>query len=93
VVHAYAARGRRGRIVKLSYRVRDNRSETAERVSVYGGTKLLRTITRGLRQTDDTVAYWIAWRAPRRRMVGRFCVAATDRTGNASRTCAPLRIR
>ena len=92
-VRAYPASGRRGRIVKLSYRVRDDRGQTAERISVYGGARLLKTIRRGLRQTDDAVAYWIAWRAPRRLIRGRFCVAATDQSGNKSTSCARLRVR
>ena len=42
--------------------------------------------------TDDSVAYWVAWR-PRIRMTSRFCVRASDTAGNAAVSCAPLRVR
>ena len=93
VVHAYPVNGRRGRTVKLTYRVRDDRGETTERISVYRGSSVVARLGRELRPTDDAVAYWIAWRAPRRRLLGRFCVRAADRAGNASTSCAALRVR
>jgi hypothetical protein len=92
-VHAYPARGRRGRALKLSYRVRDDRGETTETVLVFRGTRLAARVVRGLRPTDDGVAYWIVWRAPRARVNGRFCVRAADAAGNASTSCAPIRVR
>jgi subtilisin family serine protease len=93
VVHAYPATGRRGRTVKLSYRVRDDRGETTERVSVYRGRSLVTRLGRTLRPTDNTVAYWLAWRAPRRALLGRFCVRAADGAGNVATSCASLRVR
>src|SRR5205814_1548655 len=92
-VRAYPATGRRGRTVKLTYRVRDDRGETTERVSLYRGRLLVKRLGRTLRPTDDTLVSWLAWRAPRRRLVGRFCVRAVDGAGNASTSCASLRIR
>jgi hypothetical protein len=92
-VRAYPARGRRGRTLKLTYRVRDDDGETAEQVSVFRGHSLLTKLGRNLRPTDDASAYWVAWRAPRRSFVGRFCVRATDAAGNVSSSCATLRIR
>src|SRR5213082_2966073 len=92
-VRAYPATGRRGRTVKLTYRVRDDRGETAEQVSLYRGRLLVKRLGRTLRPTDDTLVSWLAWRAPRRRLVGRFCVRAVDGAGNASTSCASLRIR
>ena len=92
VVRAYPALGRRRRIVKLRYRVLDDRGETAERISVFRGRVLVKTFSRALRQTDDSVAFWVGWRAPRRRFVGRFCVRASDRAGNNSTSCASLRV-
>jgi hypothetical protein len=85
--------GRRGRILKLTYRVRDDRGETAEQVSVYRGRSLVKKLGRTLRPTDDTVVSWLAWRAPRRRLLGRFCVRAADRAGNASTSCARVTVR
>jgi thermitase len=93
VVRAYPVTGRRGRIVKLTYRVRDDRGETTEQVSVYRGRALLRRLGRTLRPTENSVVYWLAWRAPRRRLLGRFCVRAADSAGNASTSCAALRVR
>jgi serine protease len=93
VVHAYPAFGRRGRTVKLTYRVRDDRGETMERISVYRGPSLVTRLGRTLRPTDDTVAYWLAWRAPRRALLGHFCVRAADGAGNVATSCASLRIR
>jgi subtilisin family serine protease len=93
VVHAYPVTGRRGRMVKLTYRVRDNSGQTTEQVSVYRGRLLLKKLGRRLRPTEDTVVYWLAWRAPRLRLLGRFCVRAADGAGNASTSCATLKIR
>jgi hypothetical protein len=80
-------------MVKLTYRVRDNSGETTEQVSVYRGRTLIRKIGGMLRPTEDTVVYWVPWRAPRQRLLGRFCVRSADGSGNASTSCASLRIR
>ena len=93
VVRAYPVTGRRGRRVKLNYRVRDDRGETTEQVSVYRGRSLLKKLGRTLRPTENSVVYWLPWRAPRHRLLGRFCVRAADGAGNTSTSCAVLRIR
>jgi len=80
-------------VVKLTYRVRDNNGQTTGQVSVYRGRLLLKRLGRTLRPTEDTVDYWLAWRAPRLRLLGRFCIRATDGAGNAASSCASLRIR
>ena len=80
-------------MVKLTYRVRDNTGETSEQVAIYRGRTLIRKIGRTLRPTEDTVVYWLGWRAPRQRLLGRFCVRAADGSGNASTSCASLRVR
>jgi hypothetical protein len=92
-VRAYAAAGRRGRILKLRYRVLDDRGQTSERISVYRGRRLVKTISRALRTTENSFAYWVTWRAPRARVAGRFCVRASDAARNAATSCAPLRVR
>jgi hypothetical protein len=92
-VRAYPVTGRRGRTVKLTYRVRDDRGQTSERVLVYRGRSLVARLARTLRPTDDATVYWVAWRAPRRRMLGHFCVRAADASGNAKTSCASLRVR
>ena len=92
-VRVYPARGRHGTIVRLRYRVRDDKGETTERLTVLRRSRVLRRVTRPLRPTDNAVVYWIAWRAPRVRGSYRFCVRATDRAGNHSAlTCASVRI-
>jgi subtilisin family serine protease len=55
VIHAYPVRGRRGRTVKLTYRVRDDSGQTSEQVSVYRGRSLLKKLGRTLRPTEDSV--------------------------------------
>jgi hypothetical protein len=79
--------------VRLRYRVHDDKRETSEKLTIARGNRVLRRLTRPLRPTDNAVVYWIAWRAPRVRGSYRFCVRATDRTGNHSPlTCAAVRI-
>ena len=92
-VRAYPVTGRRGRMVKLTYRVRDNSGQTTEQVAVYRGRTLVKKIGRTLRPTEDSVVYWVGWRAPRLRLLGRFCVRAADGAGNVSTSCAPLKIK
>jgi hypothetical protein len=92
-VRAYPVTGRRGRMVKLTYRVRDNSGDTTEQVSIYRGRTLVTRIDRTLRPTEDTVVYWVPWRSPRQRLLGRFCVRAADGAANASTSCASLRTR
>jgi subtilisin family serine protease len=93
VVRTFSALGRRGRIVKLRYRVQDDHGQTSERIFVYRGQRLTGMYVRPLRQTESSVDFWVAWRAPKKRFVGRFCVRATDAAGNAARSCSSLRVR
>jgi hypothetical protein len=80
-------------MVRLRYRVRDDKGETTEKLTIFRRSRVLRRLTRPLRPTDNAVVYWIAWRAPRVRGAYRFCVRATDRAGNHSAlTCASVRI-
>ena len=92
-VRAYPLSGRRGRTVKLTYRVRDDRGQTTEHVSIYRGRLLVKRLGRMLRPSGDAVVSWLPWRAPRRRFLGHFCVRATDGAGNTSTSCASLKIR
>jgi hypothetical protein len=92
-VRAYPVTGRRGRTVKLTYRVRDDRGRTAEQISVYRGRSRIARLGRTLRPTDSASIYWVPWTAPRRAMRGRFCVRARDGAGNAATSCASLRVR
>jgi subtilisin family serine protease len=93
VVRVYAAKGRHRRPLRLRYRVHDNRGRTGEVVSIYKHKKVLRSMKRRLRTTSNAVAYWVQW-TPRARGSYRFCVRATDGSGNRSRlTCASVSVR
>ena len=92
-IRVYAASGRHGRMLRLRYKVSDNKGETKERITVYRRAKVLRSLIRPLRTTDNSVAYWVFWRAGRTGSY-RFCVRASDRAGNRSRlACAAIRVR
>ena len=80
-------------MLRLRYKVSDNKGETTERITVYRRAKVLRSLIRPLRTTDNSVAYWVLWRASTKGSY-RFCVRATDRAGNRSRlACAAIRVR
>jgi hypothetical protein len=92
-VHVYAASGRRRKPVRLRYRVQDDRGRTSEQVLVYRKTKLLKTVPRPLRTTNDAVTYWVSFRFAAGGSY-RYCVRATDDVGNHSRlACAAIHIR
>jgi serine protease AprX len=94
VVRAIASAGRRGRSVKLFYRVSELSGRTSERIRVYRAGRVLRTLTTPLSLRETGRTYYVFWRAPRRAMRLRFCVQAWDAARNASAvSCAPLRIR
>ena len=65
-VHVYAARAHPGALVRLRYRVHDNKGETTEKISVYRRTRALRQLTRSLRPTENAVVYWIKLACPAR---------------------------
>lgn len=96
--HALAASARLGTKAKLRFRVSDNSGKAKALVRVYGKqfalyaslTMPLRTV--GVRGSVQSVG----WRVPRTLVPGRyrFCVLATDKAGNASRTsCAELLLK
>jgi hypothetical protein len=93
VVHVYAAKGRHRTPLRLRYRVQDNSGKTSEQVLVYRKAKLLKSVKRVMRTTDDAVAYWVSYRFAARGSY-RYCVRANDAAGNRSRlACAAIRIR
>jgi subtilisin family serine protease len=92
-VRAYPVTGRRGRTVRLTYRVRDDRGRTAEQIFVYRGRSRIARLRRTLRPTESASVYWVTWRAPRMAMRGRFCVRAADGAGNVRTSCASLRVK
>jgi hypothetical protein len=94
-VTALAARGRAGRAAPLRYRVSDSSGKSREVVRVYGPSyALYATLVKPLRRVRAG-AQEVRWRIPRASRASRlrFCVLATDPSGNTSRpSCAPLRI-
>ncbi|HEX2110737.1 MAG TPA: S8 family serine peptidase [Gaiellaceae bacterium] len=94
IARAVASSGRRGRTVKLFYRVSDLSGRTSERIRVFRAGRVLRTLTTPLSLRETGRTYYVFWRAPRRALRLRFCVQAWDAARNASApSCAPLRIR
>jgi hypothetical protein len=94
VVRAIASSGRRGRTVKLFYRVSEASGKTSERVRVYRRGRVLRALATPIARREAGRSHYVYWRAPRRPMRLRFCVRAWDAARNASAlSCAPLRIR
>jgi len=90
---ALSSSGKRGRPVRLRFRVDDNADDVRVEVKVFRGRRRLATL-RGNVDADGGVRSR-TWRVPRRFAgKGRFCVAATDAAGNRSaQSCAPLRVR
>jgi serine protease AprX len=94
VVRALASRGRKGRPIKLLYRVAENGPRTSERVVVYRRSRVLRTIRTPLSAREAGRTYYVFWRATRRAERLRFCVEAWDAAGlKSARSCASLVVR
>ena len=94
IVRALSSQGKRGRSVKLLYRVTEQSSRSRERVKVYRGKKVLRTLSVPLSTREAGRTYYVFWRAPKKPARLRFCVEAWDANGNKSAPrCASLRIR
>ena len=95
-VTAFTAKAKRGKPVKLTYRVSDNSGKSVEFVRVYGPNFLLyATLTSPMGParagTRDSVTWKVPKKIPARAL--RFCVLAADPSGNQSRpSCAPVRI-
>lgn len=95
-VKALPSRGRRGKTMKIRYRVSDDSGMSKERVTVYRSRQLLATIGSPLDRAEaGTLYYYVKWRVPGALRKGtlRACVRATDPAGNRSKTsCAVLRV-
>lgn len=92
---ALAAAARRGRPVRLRFRLSDNSGTARATVTVLGAAKRLKTLRRPLGPAKGAV-YGVSWKVPRRLGLRgvRFCVVAVDASGNRSpKRCAPLRVR
>jgi Divergent InlB B-repeat domain len=96
-VRALRSSGRRGRTARLRYRVSDDSGRSRVSVTVYRGRRALARIRRTHAATNRKVLfYYVSWRVPRKlaKRPLRFCVAATDSSGNGTPrpSCAVLRI-
>jgi hypothetical protein len=96
-VRALRSSGRRGRTARLRYRVSDDSGRSRVSVTVYRGRRALARIRRTHTATNRKVLfYYVSWRVPRKlaKRPLRFCVAATDPSGNGTPrpSCAVLRI-
>ena len=92
---AFPRSAKLGRKAKLRFRVSDNSGKARALVRVYGSQyALYATLTMPLRKVGAHGSIQsVSWRVPRAMGAGkfRFCVLATDKAGNASKTsCAKL---
>lgn len=93
---ALAATVKRGKIVKLAYRVWDNSGKSTETVRVYGPNfALYATLKSPLEPAKAGTKDFVTWKVPKKLPAKdlRFCVLPADASGNQGRTsCAPLRL-
>jgi hypothetical protein len=94
-VRAIAMSAKLGKKAKLSFRISDNSGKARALVRVYGTQyALFANLAMPLRQVGKRGSVQsVSWRVPRTLGTGRFrfCVLATDKGGNASKTsCAKL---
>jgi hypothetical protein len=91
-VQAYDSTGKRGKLVKLNFRIYDDSGFANRQIWIYKGKRSLATLaTQGAAEgrRDHMI-----WKAPRKKALLRFCVSAWDAAGNRSpASCASLRIR
>jgi hypothetical protein len=91
-----AATGRRGRPVKLRYRMFDESGRSGATLEIAGaGPRKLATLRVPFHSVNPTVTYAVVWKVPKR-LAARslsICLTAVDEAGNRSaRVCSRLRI-
>jgi hypothetical protein len=93
-VQALAVRAKRGARADLVYDVNDNSGRSRETVKVYSGKRVVATIHSAMESSHGGTLDTVHWRVPAHAAAAyRFCVVATDPTGNASRpSCAAIRV-
>jgi hypothetical protein len=93
LVTAYPASGRRGKLATLRFDVFDDSGRASAVVRVYEGRALVATLAAQMQFQISTRHVDVTWHVPRRlrsRQL-RFCVVASDPSGNRSApTCAPF---
>jgi hypothetical protein len=91
--HAFASAGRRGRTVKLRFRIYDDRGVAKAVATVKRNGKLVGTTRSGFGPVAYGSTYFLGWHISAKAPRGSysFCIVATDRAGNHSRaSCASL---
>jgi hypothetical protein len=93
-VQALVAHAKRGTRADLVYSVNDNSGRSREVVKVYARTRVVATVRSPLEVTRGGTLDTVHWRVPAHPAKAyRFCVVATDPSGNASRpSCAAIRV-
>jgi hypothetical protein len=95
-VYAQPATGRRGSTVRLTYSVLDDSQRTKDVVKISAGTKLRAVLRTRLLPAVYPRRHSVTWRIPKTLKPGslRFCIVATDRTGNHNPpVCEHLQVR
>ncbi len=96
-VHALAATGRLGSLIRLRFSVFDDTGEARETLRIYRGARIAKTLALGFAPAGSTatrVAFWRAPKTQRGNAKRKFCVNAWDRGNNVSTfSCAAIRLR
>jgi hypothetical protein len=86
---ALQSSGRHGAVMRLRYRVRDDRGVTAETVNIFRAGQRVAQRTSPFGPTTLSPFHYVSWRVPNSGSKFSFCVRSRDRAGNKSaRSCA-----
>jgi len=95
-VFAQPATGKRGKVVRLTYFVLDDSERTKDVVRISAASTLKAVIRAPMQKAVYQPPHSVTWRIPKslKPRTLRFCVVATDRTGNHNPpACAPLKVK
>jgi hypothetical protein len=94
-VRAVTSSGSRGKIAHLRYRLWEDSGKTRDMVQVVAAGRRIATIRTSLAAVTDGETYYVKWRVPAKiKTPARFCVTASDPSGNRSaQSCAGFRVR
>src|SRR5262249_35990030 len=91
-VHALKSVGRRRHRARLKYTVWDNSGSSRAAMAVFAGKRAVAARATGYLPAKRSIVYIFLWRVPGK--IGpkvRFCILATDRSGNQSNvSCAKV---
>jgi hypothetical protein len=95
-VYVQPANGKRGSPVRLKYSVLDDSERTREVIRITAGSRLKAVLRTPMRSAVYQKPHSVTWRVPKSLSPGplRFCIVATDPTGNRNApVCSPLTVR